>query len=392
MNERPIFYFPRMLPFNYRVAVLERLNERLGGRLVVCSGQAPEATALQSITDEEQRGYRIIQLRNLWWGGEKIHAQFFGRAFREGGMPSVIMAEESPRTLTQPWLLRHARRHGIGRVLWGHFSSNNRPFSPDNWADRYRIRLARQAEAVVSYTEEMADLLRPFIPAKRLFVARNTLDTDTLFALYDQLAAAGKVAVRRRLGLPENLPVLVFIGRLIPEKGTDLLLDVFSALRARRPAHLLIIGDGPEHTAMERRVTEEKIENVLFLGAMKAWEASAPYLFAADVMFQPGYLGLSVNHAFAFGVPVVSQAPPPDGRRFHSPEVAFVEPGQNGMLAEYGNLDALLKALELVLDQQERFAHHALITARSRLTLDQMVDGLEAAIRFAEDPVHHLSH
>lgn len=389
--ESPIFYFPRMLPFNYRVAVLERLNERLGGRLVVCSGQAPEATALQSITDEEQRGYRVIHLRNLWWRGEKVHAQCFGRAFREGGRPSVIMAEESPRTLTQPWLLRYARRHGIGRVLWGHFSSNNRPFSPENRADRYRIWLARQAEAVVCYTEEIADLLRPFIPAERLFVARNTLDTDTLFALYDHLAAEGKARVRRRLNLPEDHPVLVFIGRLIPEKGTGLLLDVFSALQARRPAHLLIIGDGPDRTAMEERVRKDHIENVRFLGAMKTWEASAPYLFAADVMFQPGYLGLSVNHAFAFGVPVVSQAAPPDGRRFHSPEIAFVKPGRNGMLAEHGNPAALLAALETVLDQQARFSHEALAYARSHLTLTQMVDGLEAAIRYAEDPAHHLS-
>ncbi len=390
MPDRPIFYFPRMLPFNYRVAVLEGLNDRLGGRLVVCSGQAPKATALRTITDAEERGYRVIRLRNVWWNGEKVHAQFYRRAFREAGMPSVIIAEESPRTFTQPWLLRYARRHGIGRVLWGHFSSNNRPFSPENLADRYRLGLARKVEALVCYTQDMADTLASIIPGERLFVARNTLDTDTLFPLYDGLAAEGKTAVRRRLGLPEDRPVLVFIGRLIAEKGTDLLLDAFAALRARRPAHLLIIGDGPERAAMEQRVAREDLEDVQFLGAMSAWEASAPYLFASDVMFQPGYLGLSVNHAFAFGVPVVSQAAPPDGSRFHSPEVAFVEPGENGILAEYGNPEALQLALDTVLGDQARFARNALAYARTNLTMEQMIDGLEAAIRYAENPIHHI--
>lgn len=384
MPDRPVFYFTRMVP-GYRVPVLERLNARLEGRLVVCAGQPPRTSSLRSLTDEPSGGFRQVRLRNVWLGGETLHVQPFRRVFREIGTPGVVLAEESPRSISLPWLLRYARRRGIGRLLWGHFSSNDRPFSPRHLADRYRIALARSVEACVCYTEPIAEALRPYVPAERLFVARNTLDTDTLFALHDTLAAEGRVAVRRRLGLPADAPVLVFIGRLIKAKGVDRLLDVFGVLRAQRAAHLLVIGSGPEKGVLEARAAREKIDDVHFLGALPAWTDSAPYLYAADLMLMPGYLGLAVNHAFAFGLPVVSQASPDPAIRFHSPEVAYVRPGENGLLAPSGDPAALLEAVERVLADQARFSQNAYAYARAHLTIAQMVDGLEAAIRFVED-------
>ena len=385
MPERPVFYFTRMVPA-YRIPVLERLNERLEGRLVVCAGQPPQASSLRSLTEEKPRSFRQVAMRNYWVRGETLHAQPFRHVFRALGRPAAVLAEESPRSLTLPLLLRYARRQGAGRLLWGHFSSNDRPFAPGNLADRYRIALARSVEACVCYTKPIADLLRPYIPDERLFVARNTLDTDALFALREKLMAEGRTNVRHRLGLPAEAPVLVFIGRLIKTKGTDRLLDVFKALRTRHAAHLLIIGAGPEQGAMEERIARETIEGAHFLGAMPDWADSAPYLFAADVMLMPGYLGLAVNHAFAFGVPVVSQQSPDPTLRFHSPEVAFLQHGENGLLAQSNNTSALLDAVEQVLADHARYARNAYDYARHTLTIDLMVEGLEAAIRYAETP------
>jgi glycosyltransferase involved in cell wall biosynthesis len=380
---RPVYYFTRAL-LAYRVPVVERLNRRLGGRLVVCSGLPPEASSFHSLSYEGDIAFRHVALPNYWLGGEKVHAQPFRRVFRQFGAPAAVLAEDSPRSVSLPLLLAYARRCSAGTVLWGHFSSNDRAFDPARHLfDRYRAWLAGRADACVCYTEGIADLLRPYVPAERLFVARNTLDTDVLFRLHDALAREGRPAVRRRLGLPEDAAVLLFIGRLVAAKGAAELLEVYHAVRQRQAAALVVIGDGPERGALEARVAREGVPDVHFTGALTRWEASAPYLYAADVMVQPGPLGLSVNHAFALGLPVVSRRAPA-GQRFHGPEAEFVVPGSNGMLADPSDLGALVEAVHHVLDHQARFSEAAHRYAREHLTIDRMVDGLVDAITYAQ--------
>ncbi len=378
----PVYYFARILP-HYRHAVLARLNERLGGRLVVCAGLPPGKSSLAPLASAGPGGFETVRMRNFWVGGEAAHAQPFRRVFQRLGPPVVVLAEESPRSVTLPWLLRHARRTGAARVLWGHFSSNRRDPSRRGLSDRYRILLARSVEACVCYSDAVAEILAPHMERPRIFTAPNTLDMDALATLRKGLEEEGRPSVRRRLNLPEAAPIVVFLGRLIRRKGTDMLLRAFGLLRQRCQAQLVVMGSGPEERAMRRHVAKAGMDGVRFLGSVPDWQSSAPYLFAGDVLLNPGYLGLSINHAFAFGLPVVSQRPPKAGVRFHSPEIAYLIPGENGELAAPANPAALADAVELVLARRESYAQNALRYAREHLALDRMVGGLEAAIRFA---------
>lgn len=382
MKRRPILYFSRIFPVAYRVPILERLNEALDGRLVVCSGRAPRGSSLRSLAETTQHGFGETSLRNFWIAGETAHLQLYAPAFRHWPAPEAILVEESPRSIHLPFLLRRARRMGVGTVLWGHFSSNRREFSPRNFRDRYRLRLAASADACLCYTDEVADLLRPHVAPGRIFVARNTLDTDALFRIRQELEREGRAAVRKRLGIPEDGRVILFLGRLIREKGTERLLDLFREQQSRAPAHLLVLGQGPEERAMELRVAREGIPGVRFLGAKQRDEESGPYIYASDLLLIPGYLGLAVNHAFAFGVPVVSQAAPP-GMRYHSPEAAYVRDGENGFLCPHGDGEAMLGAVARVLADRERFSRNALDYARRNLTVDRMIAGMLAAIGHA---------
>lgn len=379
---RPVFHITRILP-SYRVPVLEALNERLDGRLVVGHGQPPEGSSLGSLVEDSSPAFEQIELPNYWLRGESLHAQRYGPIFGTYGPPSVVLAEESPRSVSLPFLLRHAKKQGARRVLWGHFSSNKRVFSPWHPLDRYRLEMARRVEACVCYSRPIAETLSDHLPEDRLFVARNTIDTDHLFPLYDELAAKGKETVRRSVDLPTDEPVLLFLGRLIERKGVELLLDTFAAFRRERQATLCIIGDGAERETLERKVAAESIPDVRFLGAITDNEALAPYLYSADTMVIPGYLGLVVNDAFAFGLPVISRQAPPD-KRFHSPEIAYVESGVNGILTPWDDRTALVEAIHEVLDNQQEYSRNAYRYAREHLTMDRMVDGLAAAITFAE--------
>ncbi len=383
MAGRPVLYFTRMLT-SYRVPVLEKLNKRLDGRLVVCHGSAPGASSMNTLTSKDETGFRQVLLKNYWVGGERIHYQKFKPAFEEYPDPAVILAEEAPRSISLPRLMSKAKKRKIPIVLWGHFSSNFRPFGSNHPADRYRIAMARKADACVCYSDNIAQQLREFVPPEKVFRARNTLDTDRLYRLNELLERQSRSAVRDTINLPKNQPVLCFIGRLIPDKGTDLLLDIFSRFRSTTPATLLVIGDGPELESMKSRVRKENIEDVLFTGAITDWSSSGAYLYASDVMLMPGYVGLSVNHAFCFGLPVVTHKSPDPAYRYHSPEIDFIEDGENGKLAEHGNEDSFIEAIKTVLDDRELFSVSAYATAYRYLAVGTMIDGLEHAILCAQ--------
>ena len=69
--------------------------------------------------------------------------------------------------------------------------------------------------------------------------------------------------------------------------------------------------------------------NVVFHGAIHDDVKTGEILFACDMMVMPGYLGLSVNHAFCFDCPVMSFEQQKNGP-FHSPEVEYVINNKTG--------------------------------------------------------------
>lgn len=380
MSQPPIFYFARMLPA-YRHRVMERLNERLDGRLVVIYGQAPEGNPI--LSKEVPDSFQSIQLRNWWYRDTTLHAQSFRDVFRHYGDPAVVIAEESPRSITLPLLLRFARQRGAARILWGMFFSIERSLEKKTLYDRYRLMLARQVEACLCYSRRTRDYLAQTVAPEKLFLAQNTLDTDSLFSLRKELELEGRAAVRQRLGLDADRHVFVYMARLDADKAPGTLLKIFDALRKDGPATLFVIGAGPEEAPMRRQAERMGLKDVHFLGAMPHFDTSAPYLFAADALLMPGAAGLVINHAFSLGLPVVAPAPPTD-RLYHGPEIESLIPGFNGMMPPFDDIPAFADATRSVLNQRAFFSRNAILYAEKHLTLVHMLDGMMDAIRFAE--------
>lgn len=103
----------------------------------------------------------------------------------------------------------------------------------------------------------------------------------------DRFAAAGsakaRLAARRRLGIPRGTFAIVAIGRLVPIKRLDRLVDAFALVVAEVPtAHLYLVGGGAARTTLERQVAEKSLENrISFAG----WSRETPDWYAsADVV------------------------------------------------------------------------------------------------------------
>lgn len=130
----------------------------------------------------------------------------------------------------------------------------------------------------------------------------------------------------------------LFVGRLSPEKGVDVLLD---AWRQLPDIPLTIVGDGPERD----RLAAMAPPNVTFTGTLPRSEVEAHMLAAAvlvvpSIWYEP--FGLVVAEAMATGLPVAAS------RIGALPEL--IEPGKTGALFEPGNRDDLMRAVRSCLD------------------------------------------
>jgi glycosyltransferase involved in cell wall biosynthesis len=119
--------------------------------------------------------------------------------------------------------------------------------------------------------------------------------------------ASGARTLRSELGIASTSCVLLFVGRLIEQKGIVTLLDAFDRLPPQLDAHLVIAGDGPLRETVEQRTgNHPRIHRLGFVGAERVAEALAD----ADVFVHPSAypegLPTSVLEAAAAGCAIVA--------------------------------------------------------------------------------------
>ena len=114
-----------------------------------------------------------------------------------------------------------------------------------------------------------------------------------------------KNVARKNLGWPLNKKIILFLGRLIPVKGIEYLIDAMEDLK---DIELKIIGWGEQRKEYEDYVKAKKLKNVEFLGSF-FYKEKLPYLSAADVFILPSSkegASVSVMEAMARNLPIVT--------------------------------------------------------------------------------------
>ena len=119
--------------------------------------------------------------------------------------------------------------------------------------------------------------------------------------------APARETARGALGLPADAFVVAAIGRLVPVKGFDVLVQAMPALRAAVPGSLaIVVGDGPEEGALSTLAERLGVREHVRLHGPSADVVSV--LAAADVLAAPSRnegMGRSLVEAMALGIPVV---------------------------------------------------------------------------------------
>jgi colanic acid/amylovoran biosynthesis glycosyltransferase len=171
----------------------------------------------------------------------------------------------------------------------------------------------------------------------------------------------------------------LFVGRLVQKKGLDVLIR---ALAEVSDAHLVVVGDGPERQDLERLVRELGIfHRVAFVG-QQGHSRVAEELRVAHALVVPSRVApdgdadatpVVMSEGMAAGVPVIASRL--GGLSEH------IVSGQNGLLVEPNDVQALAAALRKVLADPDEAARW---TEAARSTMLEKLDIRATARRYQE--------
>ncbi len=238
------------------------------------------------------KGDGIAHFHGLW---QPDHA-CLAKDCRNRGIPYLV----SPHGMLEPWAWRHK-----WWKKWPYFHLVEK-------------RHLSRASAVLATASQEAERLRRFLPRQRIETLPLGL-TGSAKPMYH--------AARTQLGWPIEERVLLFLSRLHPKKGLDLLLKALSTLGTTTLMRLVVVGEGESgYVAGLRRFAEKhapSLPRIDWVGA--AWgEERWKYFQGADLFCLPTHsenFGLAVLEACQVGTPALTTVETPwakalEGRGF----------------------------------------------------------------------------
>ena len=215
-----------------------------------------------------------------------------------------------------------------------------------------------RADAVVAVSAGVqADVMAMSgLPAARVPVIHNPVIAPDLFRMAEAVPAHPWYA-------RHEVPIVVGVGRLTRQKGFDVLLEAFAAVRRTRPLRLVLLGEGHQRERLVQRARELGIDADLalpgFVNNPWAWIARAD-LFVLSSRWEGSPNALT--EALALGTPVVATDCPSGPRE-------ILANGAVAPLVPVEDAAALAAAITRVLDAPQ--ARDALRAAATSYTVEQ---------------------
>ncbi len=238
--------------------------------------------------------------------------------------------------------------------------------APQSRAAAIRIEseghIAATADCVIVSTELEGEQLRRLygLTPSHTRVIPCGVDLDA----FTPVTPARRAEARRALDV-DDTPTLLFVGRLDPIKGIDLLLESVALLRT--PAQLLVVGGDPAGDPEVERLRARAAalglaERVRFPGAVPQTDLPTYYHAADAVVISSRYesFGLVAVEALACGAPVVASA------AGGLPSV--VRDGENGLLVRWRSAQAFAERIDSLLSDD---ALRTRLRANARASVEQ---------------------
>jgi glycosyltransferase involved in cell wall biosynthesis len=216
----------------------------------------------------------------------------------------------------------------------------------------------RFAHRIICVSRSLRDkaIALGFASEERIVVFRmgscNGVDASRFVCTPERVKEAAKL--RLKLGIPPQAPVLGFVGRLTRDKGICELVEAFLQLVNRfRDLRLLLVGPFEEGDKLSEKTRKhlETHPQIILAGVAPD---TAPYYCLMNILALPSHregFGTVVLEAYAAGTPVVAA-------RATGLMDAVVD-GETGLLFPIGDVNALARCVEMLLEDEVMAANFA---------------------------------
>lgn len=186
-----------------------------------------------------------------------------------------------------------------------HYIANGHIVKPKNVATYARLYM-KNMDGIVAPSERVLDTLRSY----GISAPIRIIPTGINLRVYQQWDSPAELAaLREKYGYAPDTPVLLSLSRLAYEKNIHALIEAMPDILAQDPrTQLLIVGDGPARTTLERQVRQMKLtDHVQFAGEIKNadvhhyYQMADVFVSASDSESQ----GLTYDEALASDLPIV---------------------------------------------------------------------------------------
>jgi len=232
-------------------------------------------------------------------------------------------------------------------------------YPPEGWLARRIVnRVARAADRIICVSRALTYLLNESQEEKSEVIPNGIEIPDSFHS---------REALRRQMGLPQEVPIAGTVARFAPQKGIAILLEVAAKVKE---AHFAVIGEGPLKPELEARARGLGLRDRFhFLGRVPEAKSLLP---AFDLVAIPSLSegsSIAAMEAMAAGRPIVAS-------RLGALEEIIVE-GETGLLVAPGSSEELAAAIEKVLRNPSlaaKMGEAGNLRVRQNFTLEQMLE------------------
>lgn len=284
----------------------------------------------------------------------------------EQWQPDVLVVEASPRIINLSTAIHwmHTRKRTV--IGWGLGVTLGRKLP--GLKKTFREQFISQFDALLAYSTAGKEAYAGLgFPGEKIFVSPNAVTPRPAWKMPD-----------RKNHFKENIPTLLFVGRLVKQKRVDILLRACADLKKSMQLRLVIVGDGPDRQSMET-LAAEILPDIRFTGDLRGEELAREFR-EADLFILPGLGGLAVQQAMSYALPII--AAQADGT-----QADLVRSG-NGWQIPTGEVAVLANTLRTALEDVPRLrkmGRESFRIVSEEINLEAMVEAFANTINSVQE-------